>query len=182
MSEVGPQIRRLRKAKGWTVAQLAVYAGMSPSAVSQIETGRRSPTAASLEKLAEALEVGVVDLFPKGQPRLPDLFGESREHAKRLLEAMSSEDLAIVFAQDPELADALLRLHELVGEFLSAGPPRRITRAAYEERTAAAQEHSRQLIAESKENLENMLERLRAVEHGELTAEEALQELTGAHT
>lgn len=72
MSEVGPQIRRLRKANDWTVAQLAVYADMSPSAVSQIETGRRSPTSASLEKLAEALGVGVRDLFPLDLPPLLD--------------------------------------------------------------------------------------------------------------
>lgn len=71
-SEIGTQIRRLRKAKDWTVAQLAVYADMSPSAVSQIETGRRSPTAASMAKLAGALKVEVRDLFPLGQAPLPD--------------------------------------------------------------------------------------------------------------
>jgi transcriptional regulator with XRE-family HTH domain len=83
MSEVGTQIRRLRKAKHWTVAQLAVYADMSPSAVSQIETGRRSPTAASMAKLAGALEVEVRDLFPLGQTPLPD-FDEGRPTAKPL--------------------------------------------------------------------------------------------------
>ncbi len=72
-TQVGAQIRRLRKAKGWTVAQLAVYADMSPSAVSQIETGRRSPTAASMSKLAEALEVEVRDFFPLEQVPLPNL-------------------------------------------------------------------------------------------------------------
>jgi transcriptional regulator with XRE-family HTH domain len=72
-TQVGAQIRRLRKAKGWTVAQLAVYADMSPSAVSQIETGRRSPTAASMLKLAEALGVEVRDLFPLEQVPLPNL-------------------------------------------------------------------------------------------------------------
>jgi transcriptional regulator with XRE-family HTH domain len=80
-SEIGAQIRRLRKAKDWTVAQLAVYAGMSPSAVSQIETGRRSPTAASMAKLARALEVEVRDLFPLGQTPLPD-FEEARPGAE----------------------------------------------------------------------------------------------------
>ena len=72
-TQVGAQIRRLRKAKRWTVAQLAVYADMSPSAVSQIETGRRSPTAASMLKLAEALGVEVRDLFPLEQVPLPNL-------------------------------------------------------------------------------------------------------------
>jgi transcriptional regulator with XRE-family HTH domain len=81
MKEVGTEIRRLREERGWTGAQLAVYAGMAPSAVSQIETGRRSPNTGSLAKIAKALGVEVVDLFPKGQAPLP------------LEEAPSLEDL-----------------------------------------------------------------------------------------
>ena len=71
MREVGAEIRRLREGRGWTGAQLAVYAGMAPSAVSQIETGRRSPNTGSLTKIAKALEVEVVDLFPQVQAPLP---------------------------------------------------------------------------------------------------------------
>ncbi len=70
MREVGAEIRRLRQERGWTGAQLAVYAGMAPSAISQIETGRRSPNAGSLEKIAKALNVEVVDLFPLAQAPL----------------------------------------------------------------------------------------------------------------
>ena len=72
MRVVGAEIRRRRQERGWTGAQLAVYAGMAPSAISQIETGRRSPNTGSLEKIAKALEVEVVDLFPLEQPRLPE--------------------------------------------------------------------------------------------------------------
>ena len=78
MREVGAEIRRLREGRGWTGAQLAVYAGMAPSAVSQIETGRRSPNTGSLAKIAKALEVEVVDLFPKEQASLPDFEDERR--------------------------------------------------------------------------------------------------------
>ena len=65
MTEVGQQIRRLREAKGWNQAELAVYAGIGPSGVSQIETGKRNPSAATLQKIAEALGVEMSDLFPK---------------------------------------------------------------------------------------------------------------------
>ncbi len=71
MSELGSQVRRLREAKGWSQAQLAVYAGMGPSAVSQIETGKRNPSAGSLSRLATALGTEVADLFPKAQSTLP---------------------------------------------------------------------------------------------------------------
>ena len=71
MSGVGQEVKRLREARGWIQAKLAVEAGMAPSAVNQIENGKRSPSASSLNKLAQALEVEVADLFPKEQAPLP---------------------------------------------------------------------------------------------------------------
>lgn len=65
MSEVGQEVRRRRESRGWSQAKLAVEAGMAVSAVSQIETGRRVPSAGSLGKLAGAFEVEIGDLFPK---------------------------------------------------------------------------------------------------------------------
>lgn len=66
---VGQEVKRLREARGWIQAKLAVEAGMAPSAVNQIENGKRSPSANSLNKLAGALGVEVADLFPKRPPR-----------------------------------------------------------------------------------------------------------------
>jgi transcriptional regulator with XRE-family HTH domain len=69
---IGEEIRRRRQEKGLTGVQLAAKAGMAPSAISQIETGRRSPLSASVMKLAAALECEVADLYPKApQPPLP---------------------------------------------------------------------------------------------------------------
>jgi transcriptional regulator with XRE-family HTH domain len=70
MNEVGKELKRLRLKKGWTQAQLAVYAESSQPTVNQIESGVRNPSTRTLEKLAGALEVEVGDLFPKGQPPL----------------------------------------------------------------------------------------------------------------
>jgi transcriptional regulator with XRE-family HTH domain len=68
---VGQEIRRLREKKGWSQAKLGVLAGTGPSGISQIETGRRNPSAATLERIAKALGVEVRDLFPLGQAPLP---------------------------------------------------------------------------------------------------------------
>jgi transcriptional regulator with XRE-family HTH domain len=68
---IGEEIRGRREALGLTGAQLAARAGMAPSAVSQIETGKRMPSSTSVIKLATALEVDVGDLFPKVQSALP---------------------------------------------------------------------------------------------------------------
>ncbi|MBA3425079.1 MAG: helix-turn-helix transcriptional regulator [Rubrobacter sp.] len=74
---IGEAVRRRREELRLTGAQLAEKAGMAPSAVSQIETGKRTPSSSSVVKLAAALSVEVGDLFPKGQASLPD-FGDER--------------------------------------------------------------------------------------------------------
>jgi transcriptional regulator with XRE-family HTH domain len=69
---IGEEVRRRREDLGLTGAQLAARAGMAPSAVSQIETGKRTPSSASVVKLAEGLGVEVGDLYPKkAQAPLP---------------------------------------------------------------------------------------------------------------
>ena len=70
MSEIGKEIRRMREGKGWSQAELAVYATSSQPTVNQIESGKRNPSTRTLEKLAGALGVEVADLFPKGQAPL----------------------------------------------------------------------------------------------------------------
>jgi transcriptional regulator with XRE-family HTH domain len=75
---IGEEIRRQREALGLTGAQLAAKAGMAPSAVSQIETGKRTPSSTSVLKLAYALGVEVGELYPKGQAPLPELVEERR--------------------------------------------------------------------------------------------------------
>lgn len=80
---VGEEVRRRREELGLTGAQLAQRASMAPSAVSQIETGKRSPSSNSVVKLAEALGVEVGDLFPLDQA--PLWSGESAEERRELL-------------------------------------------------------------------------------------------------
>jgi transcriptional regulator with XRE-family HTH domain len=67
----GGEIRRRREELGLTGAQLAAKADMAPSAVSQIETGKRTPSSTSVIKLAAALGVDVGALYPEAQAPLP---------------------------------------------------------------------------------------------------------------
>src|SRR5215208_1258562 len=87
MSTVGEEVKRLRQTKGWTQEQLAVYAGSSQPTVNLLEAGKRNPSAATLEKLARALEVDVVDLFPKPQTPQPSL--EDAMQSEALQEALA---------------------------------------------------------------------------------------------
>jgi transcriptional regulator with XRE-family HTH domain len=64
------EVRRLREEKGWGQKELAFHAHLAQSVISEIETGKRSPSARTLQKLAGALGVEVRELFPLGQAPL----------------------------------------------------------------------------------------------------------------
>jgi transcriptional regulator with XRE-family HTH domain len=87
MNGVGEEVKRLRQAKGWTQEQLGVYAGSSQPTVNLLEAGKRNPSASTLEKLARALGVEVVDLFPKPPTPQPSL--EDAAQSEALQEALA---------------------------------------------------------------------------------------------
>lgn len=69
------QLKRLRVEKGLSQARLAARAEVDPSTVNQIERGAREASPATLRKLAQALDVGLIELLeadsPKDQAPLP---------------------------------------------------------------------------------------------------------------
>ena len=50
-------IKKQREKKGLSRTQLAHAAGLSPAAISLIESGKKSPTLTTLEKISSALEI-----------------------------------------------------------------------------------------------------------------------------
>lgn len=69
------ELKRIRERQGLSRAGLAAKSGVYPATVNRIEAGERSPTVATLEKLAGALEVEMMELFPKAQGELWDSIG-----------------------------------------------------------------------------------------------------------
>lgn len=63
---IGERIKLCRKQQGMTQAALALALGISPVNISQIETGRRSPTIDTVKVIADALGVSISDLT--GEP------------------------------------------------------------------------------------------------------------------
>lgn len=59
---VGRQVRRLRHIKGMTQAQLARAAGILRPNLSRVESGKHRPSLETLERIAAALKIPVVDL------------------------------------------------------------------------------------------------------------------------
>lgn len=63
LSEPGPRVKELRIEKGLSQEALAQRAGISFSTVNKVENRRKSPTLATLDKLAEALGVDTKELL-----------------------------------------------------------------------------------------------------------------------
>ncbi len=72
---VGKNLRRMRLESGFTQESLAHEAGIASSFISQIETGKRAPTVTTLDVLAKAMKMPIVEFFAspttprKGLPR-----------------------------------------------------------------------------------------------------------------
>ncbi len=79
---VADRLRLFRQERGWTQAQLARAAGVSPATVSRLELGEERPRESTVRALATALHVeperllglaGQAALFPTGDEQRMDL-------------------------------------------------------------------------------------------------------------
>jgi transcriptional regulator with XRE-family HTH domain len=66
---IGAEVRRLRKSLDLTVAELGTAAGISAGMLSKIENASISPSLATLDALAKALNVPVSRLFSESEER-----------------------------------------------------------------------------------------------------------------
>jgi len=62
-SEIGAEVRRLRKDLNLTVSELGIAAGISSGMLSKIENGSISPSLATLKAVAKALNIPISRLF-----------------------------------------------------------------------------------------------------------------------
>ena len=63
LKNLGQQIRKIRKSKGVTLIDLSKKTGVAQATLSRIETGTMTGTLESHERIADALGVGLVDLY-----------------------------------------------------------------------------------------------------------------------
>jgi transcriptional regulator with XRE-family HTH domain len=66
--QLGPRIRSLRQARQVTLRQLAERAGVTESFLSQVEREVTSPSIASVQRIARALDLGIAELFVDEPP------------------------------------------------------------------------------------------------------------------
>ncbi|GGS88657.1 hypothetical protein GCM10010222_32700 [Streptomyces tanashiensis] len=73
LTEVGPRLRRVRRDRGVTLAELSAATGISVSTLSRLESGQRRPSLELLLPLARAHQVPLDELVgapPVGDPRV----------------------------------------------------------------------------------------------------------------
>lgn len=63
MSTVAERVRRLREERGETQFSLATRAGVTPSTIARLESGKYQPRVGTLTRLAEALDVSLAALI-----------------------------------------------------------------------------------------------------------------------
>ncbi len=61
--KVGKRIREIRESKGISQQELAAKCNFEKSNMSRLESGRVNSTLATIEKIALALEVNIIELF-----------------------------------------------------------------------------------------------------------------------
>ena len=73
--EMGERLREARRARGLSLRELADRLGVSPSLISQIETGRANPSVSTLYAIAAELDVSLDELLfndrRPAEPRRP---------------------------------------------------------------------------------------------------------------
>ena len=124
MSDIGERVENLRRLRMWTQVRLAQEAGVSPTTVSGIETGKIGrPHFGTLGKLALALGVAPEELLDSREPAqqqgpVPLSLGWARDTGegefedgleRASLESLDSLSLGLDFEQE--------RLQRLYGEF-----------------------------------------------------------------
>src|SRR5262245_125517 len=66
--QLGPRIRALRQARHLTLRELAERAGVTESFLSQVEREVTSPSIASVQRIARALDLSIAELFTEDAP------------------------------------------------------------------------------------------------------------------
>lgn len=98
---LGARIKELRKSRKMTQEKLAEMIGVDPKYVSFIEVGRSAPSLEAMEKIAQALDVDIKDLF------------EFSHHAAR---PASIEQIDDILKDVPD--DQLKIIHRIVRAFI----------------------------------------------------------------
>ncbi|RKP48029.1 cupin domain-containing protein [Cohnella endophytica] len=92
--DIGSTIRAIRKRKSITIAQICEETGLSQGFMSQVETNKTSPSIATLDSIAKALNVPLTYLLMKKEERMTIVRKEERKATTSGSEKLKVEHLS----------------------------------------------------------------------------------------
>ena len=92
-SGLGQEIKRKRKAKGWTQEYLAQLVDLTPRSIMYIENRGQHPSLNVFYLLVTLLEISVDQFF---YPASGSAFGDCRKHIDVMLNQMDEKELTII--------------------------------------------------------------------------------------
>ena len=108
--EIGPRLKAARKTVGMSLRALAERTGFSASFLSQVELGHCSPSLASLEKIAAALDLALVDLL-SDPPRVQSpVFRRSERESVRSAWSRATAESLLPLQMDQDITSMLITI------------------------------------------------------------------------
>ncbi len=101
---VGENLKKVRVGMKLTQEEVALRSGLSQGYINQLESGKRRFTQKSLEQIARALNVPIVDFFKKGEGRAAAVCEEPSKYKHARRKSPSKKE---IFALLNELPDQL---------------------------------------------------------------------------
>lgn len=98
MASVSDNIKAVRKSLKMTQKDLSLRSGVSQSAISDIESGNKSPSASTLSMIADGLGVSMVELLSEeGVQKKPATEGELDEVLAGWMRDLTPQELQRLF-------------------------------------------------------------------------------------
>lgn len=98
----GARIQEFRKMKGMTQSDLAAKIGTTPQNISQYERGIRNPKIETLQKIAAALEVEIIDLIDDSVSEISDFLLNVQGLSKKQVDEVIRQYNAVLKEAHPE--------------------------------------------------------------------------------
>lgn len=125
--DIGKRLRETRVGRKMVIDDVAAASGLSRAYISQVETGKASPSIQTLEKLGAALDVPVSSLFVEDAAGCTVIRASDRRHVhfgapdakhRKVMQYMSAPDrqLELVIVEIPAHSTAIDKAHAHEGE------------------------------------------------------------------
>ncbi len=113
---VGENLRKIRTGMGLTQEEVALRSGLSQGYINQLESGKRMFTQKSLEQIAEALNVPLLNFFRKSEKKTEGVREDVSGYNKRKKTFSKKEIFTLLNELPAQLREHYLTLLKLEKE------------------------------------------------------------------